>query len=320
MGARRAFLRQSIGVVGSSLAPRLAASATPTANTAASTVDMRGPVIGPILERNLQRHPGDGSGQNHVSMAVLACAALGGTPERLQALGERMLGKRNKPFPAGGPTVTPDEWRLLLGNADALPGFRTMFTGEVARRGVAGALRVYLPQLLPGVGSSEFHCLIRTAYGVRFGVPAEVAMALAYWSATFRTLGPVDAEARALDHSLATIARAMVRNYCRSDNDIMALHGVTGTHAYRVIEPFVADKKAGRRYLWQAIGVHVGVAKPDVPDREAAGALPSWAEMAAKAAGEGDHTLKLTDTAREEHAAYGDPIYIRAAAMRLRMA
>jgi len=48
--------------------------------------------------------------------------------------------------------------------------------------------------------------------------------------------------------------------------------------------------------------------------------IPSWAEITAEATGQGgDHTVKLTDTAREEFQHYHDPIYVRAAAFRLKL-
>jgi hypothetical protein len=95
--------------------------------------------------------------------------------------------------------------------------------------------------------------------------------------------------------SLAAIARAMLGMYLGSGDNFTALHAVTGTHAYRMIEPFVVDRTAGRRYLWQAV------------------------VAARAAASDDDHEIKLTDIAREEarHWDESGGLYLRAAATHL---
>ena len=65
--------------------------------------------------------------------------------------------------------------------------------------------------------------------------------------------------------SLAAIARAMLGMYLGSGDNFTALHAVTGTHAYRMIEPFidVADRTTGRRYLWQSlVAAYVSIGAP----------------------------------------------------------
>jgi len=183
MPSRRVFL----GGVGVGLAT---AWSCPSRAMAAPAVEARGPVLGPLLARNRERHTGAARGANHASMALLALASLGATPSQLVAFGEGLLGK-GKPFPSGGGSLTRETWRASLGDMEALPAFRRLFTEEIARHGVAPTLRRYLPVLIPGLASAELHCTIRTAYGVRFGDPDEVAMGLAYWSAAFMDLGPL---------------------------------------------------------------------------------------------------------------------------------
>jgi hypothetical protein len=329
----------------------------------ANVVDPRGPVLGPLLARNREKHTGAARGANHTSMALLALAALGGTPAQLTAFGEGLL-RKGKPFPSGGGTLTREGWRAARGDMDALPAFRRLFTEEIARNGAAATLRRYLPHLVPGLASAEFHCMIRTAYGVRFGDPDEVATGLAYWSAAFIDLGPLPAagqnpdpaacltdvgrrfesttignveggKAGALkaaslvpgfasavsllaidDRSLAAIAHTMVRLFAVPGRDL--LHTVTGTHAYRTLDPFLADRSQGRRYLWQALVAYYVVegspvvAAPSVPAR-----LPSWQRIFAVAtASPDDHGVKLTHAAAEEDRLYGDDRYREVAARR----
>jgi hypothetical protein len=122
--------------------------------------------------------------------------------------------------------------------------------------------------------------------------------------------------------SLAAIARAVRRLYLGSGDNFTALHAVTGTHAYRMIEPFIdaADRAAGRRYLWQAVvAAYVSIGAPAL-QMPALTKLPNWTEVAARAAASNDdHEIKLTDIAREEaeHWNEGDGEYLRAAATHL---
>jgi hypothetical protein len=342
------------------MAPSWAHGAAPAPD--APAVDARGPVLGPLLARNRDNHPGAARGANHASMALLALAALGGAPAELSSFGERML-RKGKPFPPGGGSIERQRWRERLGDMDALPAFRRFFDEEVARRGVAATLRSYLPELSRAPASAEYHCMIRTAYGVRFGDPAEVAMGLAYWSAAFMPLGsllPAErerdpiaclADARAKlrlaevgnidggkagalkwvstlpdfpaaastlrieEGSLAVVARTMVRLYAVPGRDL--LHTVTGTHAYRTLEPFLADRRTGRRHLWQTlVAYYLSAGAPDLVDPPPL-RLPGWPEiLAAARSSPDDHGCKITHTALEEYRLYRDPRYLEVAARR----
>jgi hypothetical protein len=277
-----------------------------------------------------------------------------------------MLAKQQRPFPNSAGTLTRDDWRGSLGNLEALPAFRRMFAGEVAARGVGATLRTFLPALMPGLAAAEFHCMIRTAYGVRFGDPEEVAIGLAYWSAAFMPLGTLGAagtgtdpttslrkirgafrsadltltfegggKADAMkaasrlpgfqaaacqlainDDSLAAIARAMLQLFVVPGRDV--LHTVTGTHAYRTLEPFLPVPSLGRRYLWQSLVAYYlseGVPDPAAPPPPTK--LPEWSEIIAAArAKPDDHGVKITHTAIEEYRAYQDVRYIEVAARR----
>jgi hypothetical protein len=244
---------------------------------------------------------------------------------------------------------------------------------------VLPTLRRHLPVLLPGLGAHAYHPIIRTAYGVRFDDPAEVAMGLAYWGATFLPLGPLaptaavsgatsdpaaalafvrsqplltaDGRRKAgitkpdglniagnmrwnstlegfgkavsaltiTDASLPAIAHAVVRLYLGTGDDFTALHAVTGTHAYRVLEPFVADPIAGRRHLWQSlVAAYASIGAPPIAPAAPARALPPWTDVVARAAASSDdHEIKLCDVARQEALHYGDGAYLQAAAQHL---
>ena len=110
--------------------------------------------------------------------------------------------------------------------------------------------------------------------------------------------------------------------YLGSGDDFTALHAVTGTHAYRMIEPFVDPPIArpgggtcGRRW-WRPMsrsGRRHWSCRP-------AAKLPSWTEVAARAAASSDdHQIKLTDVAREESRHWNESggLYLQAAATHL---
>jgi Questin oxidase-like len=172
MNARRTFLGRSISLAGSMFVGPRAARATAASTSPPAAADPTPAIVGPLLARNRERHPGSPF-SNHLSMSLLSLAALGASTDRIRAKGESEL-KGILPFPTGGPAVTPTNWRDHLRNADALPGLRAMFEHEIATLGLADTLRLYLPTLLPGLSAAAFHPLIRTGYGVRFGDPAEV--------------------------------------------------------------------------------------------------------------------------------------------------
>jgi hypothetical protein len=145
-----------------------------------------------LLDRNHGLHPEFSHGlSNHLSMGLFSLAALGASPGRLQALAESQW-PRLEPWPkAMGPQITDTNWTTFLGRREALPGFRSLFSQQIAATGVSGTLRRYLPDLLPGIGAGAFHALIRTGYGVRFRDDHEVADGLAYWAVAFLPLGPL---------------------------------------------------------------------------------------------------------------------------------
>ena len=116
--------------------------------------------------------------------------------------------------------------------------------------------------------------------------------------------------------TLPAIAAATLRLFVATD-DFTALHGMTGTHAYRQLEPFVDPRAGGVRYLWQAVvAAYVTMGAPAV--RPPSGAGARWDASLAKARASNDeHDLKLVEIARDEALHYHDPLYERAASRRL---
>jgi len=119
------------------------------------------------------------------------------------------------------------------------------------------------------------------------------------------------------DDALANIAAAALRLYLGT-GDFTALHGVTGTHAVRVLSPWTSDPTTAARWQWQSLvaaALTVPGAKLAEPNDDAA---PPWPELLAEATQRNDdHDVKLVDTCREESEALAAPGYRTAAALRL---
>ncbi len=95
-----------------------------------------------------------------------------------------------------------------------------------------------------------------------------------------------------------------------------ALHCVTATHALRVLAPLLTDTAMATAVLARALVVaYVTMSAPplmadDGCDRMRARIVPPWEEIArAACASDNEHVVKIVWTAREEHAAHGDPLY-----------
>jgi len=117
------------------------------------------------------------------------------------------------------------------------------------------------------------------------------------------------------DDTLARLAETSARAHLAS-GDFTALHGVTGTHAFRVLAPYLGDRERGERYLFRALlAAYVAAGAPPVE-----GAVPtpsfSWPDLCDIGRERlDDHDVKLTDSAREEAPLIGDRL-ARACAMR----
>ncbi len=127
---------------------------------------------------------------NHLPMVLVALQRIGASDERLEAychIYHRKNGLVPVPEPIG--EVTRDNWRECLGQREREGDYRAFFAGEVARRGARQAANAYLPQLFPGFAASALHAFMRMAYATMTDSDAETGVALAYWAATYLSLG-----------------------------------------------------------------------------------------------------------------------------------
>lgn len=127
---------------------------------------------------------------NHLPMVLVALHRMGASDERL---GEFFAWYRDANRLASLPPqiapVARETWAAALGNREREADYIAFFIGETARLGAVGAVRAYLPALLPGLSASATHGLMRLAYGVMRDDAAEIATALGYWAATYLELG-----------------------------------------------------------------------------------------------------------------------------------
>ncbi len=121
------------------------------------------------------------------------------------------------------------------------------------------------------------------------------------------------------DGTLARLADAALQLFLGT-GDFTALHGVTGTHAVRVLLPWIDDPATAVRWHWQSLvaaALVVRDAKLAAPDD---GDAPPWpALLAAACDSKDDHDVKLVDSCHQESAARDAPGYRAAAALRLRL-
>ncbi|MBI2809779.1 MAG: DUF4243 domain-containing protein [Candidatus Melainabacteria bacterium] len=106
-------------------------------------------------------------------------------------------------------------------------------------------------------------------------------------------------------------------NIYLSTKDFTTLHMVTSSHASRIMMPYVKDKELFLKYFYQAfLAAYLTVGAPAIASHEtslqADEKLIEEIKAAAQKASD-DHDIKLTYTALEEHRAYQNNLYLRAA-------
>ena len=127
---------------------------------------------------------------NHLPMVLVALHRMGASDERLEAychLYREQNGLVPVPDPIG--EITRDNWRESLGRREREGDYRVFFAGEVAQLGATPAALRYLPELMPGTAASATHALMRMAYATMTDSSEETSVALAYWAATYLSLG-----------------------------------------------------------------------------------------------------------------------------------
>ncbi len=131
---------------------------------------------------------------NHLSMAIVALHELGAPDARLSEFFERYR-SRLEAVPERRQSVVRESWAQAVGTQARYADYLAFFQAEVARAGAEGAVRAYLPALMPGVAGSSFHPLIRLGYAVHARDDADVAVSLAYFADQFLRVGDAPASA-----------------------------------------------------------------------------------------------------------------------------
>lgn len=146
---------------------------------------------------------------NHLPMAAQALVRLGADAERLDAF--RTAYSRRLTVLADELAEPPHELAKLLGARRDFSSLLALFTSEVAARGAAGAVHVWLPVLMPGVAAAAFHPLIMLYFALDAGNARGVAHALAYFAWSYLPLGSFDAPTAQLALGEATAQLARLR-------------------------------------------------------------------------------------------------------------
>jgi len=121
-----------------------------------------------------------------------------------------------------------------------------------------------------------------------------------------------------IEESHLPVLASLVLEIYLSRENIAALHGVTGTHAFRILLPYMTDVKTALVSLWQAV-VALYVAN-DAPELHVpqADTVKSWGEIADEAVRSPDvHTIKFIYSSIEEDRLYNSRCYKIAALRRL---
>ena len=185
-----------------------------------------------MLDLNLQLAPAHRDQLiNHLPMALHALSDLGATPERLQAFFKRYLVDHAVAH-AAVPVAVPADWLALRGQTDAFAQLRAYFEQALDREGADALLHRALPDLLGGVASAAFHCVIRLAHAVQAGHPGELASALAYWAGRWRILPPP--RSRGTSPADASAAAPVLLSFDAWSSKLM-----DGTRAWHSNEPSI---------------------------------------------------------------------------------
>jgi Questin oxidase-like len=144
---------------------------------------------------------------NHLPMVLVALHRMGASDERLEAYCQ-IYHERNGLVPVPEPTarITRGKWRDFLGRREREGDYRAFFAGEVARLGATEAAVHYLPELMPGMAASALHAFMRMAYATMTMSDAETGVALAYWAATYLSLGASEGRAATTDDPAEVLA------------------------------------------------------------------------------------------------------------------
>ncbi|MGO1073520.1 questin oxidase family protein [Lysobacter sp. CA199] len=122
---------------------------------------------------------------NHLPMATIALWRMGADDAQIDRFAKRYA-RRLQPRPELTQAAQADAAHVPphLG-AGEFARDAAFFAAQLDASGAPAVLAQWIARLLPGVASSAFHDLIRTAYAVESGCVEELADALASWSAEY---------------------------------------------------------------------------------------------------------------------------------------
>lgn len=116
---------------------------------------------------------------NHCPMALTALAAMGATPDRLQAFFTYWSERYALPAIPAKHNVTYAEFPAYVGRKESFADLQECFAARMIEKGIAPVVREVLQAIPFAPATTAFHALIRLAYGLQVEHRLEIAAGLA---------------------------------------------------------------------------------------------------------------------------------------------
>ena len=117
-----------------------------------------------------------------------------------------------------------------------------------------------------------------------------------------------------IDITLEDIAELCLQLYA-STNNFTALHGITASHAMRILLPYCSDKtKVLRYFLIAIVAAYISIGAPRVKSHCYRGAVNWQPLLELTLESSNDHTIKLIHSCEQEYKHYKNPVYFYVAA------
>ncbi|MEM7016659.1 MAG: questin oxidase family protein, partial [Pseudomonadota bacterium] len=122
---------------------------------------------------------------------------------------------------------------------------------------------------------------------------------------------------------LNALSVAAINLYAATDDDITALHGVTASHALRILSPYIGDMKSAMRYFWQSLcAAYLSLEAPMLTMKIPVSSTQhgcGWSELFEAACGfKNEHCIKLIFSCHEEYRATGESLFHQVAVWKAR--
>lgn len=264
---------------------------------------------------------------NHGPMAVDALLRLGAAPLVSDWVSRYVL--RLEPVPAGRWPITESEWREPLGDPSRLGDWLRFFARALVDEPWQEVVHRWWPRLLPGGAAAATHGIIRTGHAVRalrvrVTAPrtAELAHALAYWSARWQPLptpshplapGEEQYAVGVLPHALTTLTDNAVSSYVASahGNPVGWVHAATAPRAAALVLPSIPHEQWAGTYATARVlaaaapadyhPVHPPTDERNGQDDSSADLAPDAVVAEAVSHHQDEHVLKFVEVALESH-------------------